>query len=76
MIAPGTPEEGQALSLLIDLLDEKSNQHVAPVIDAVARFGPKASAALPRLRELTKSRETQTSEAAARAVAALERPGR
>ena len=76
-IGPGTAEEGQALAALLELLQVQPElRHVETVIDAVARFGPDAVAALPRVREMTRSGEPGVSEAARRAVAALEVPAR
>jgi HEAT repeat protein len=75
-IAPGAPEEGQALAALLELLQiEPKLQSIDLVIDALARFGPGAAAALPRLREMTSSRDLQAGEAAQKAVIAIEGPG-
>ncbi len=64
-IGPGTAEEGQALAALLELLQVQPElRHVETVIDAVARFGPDAAAALPRVREMTRSGEPSVGEAA------------
>ncbi len=76
-VAPGTPEQGQALAMLLELLQsEPSVQRIDLLIGAVARFGPGAAsaAALPSLREMTKSGDPQVSEAARKAVTALGSP--
>jgi HEAT repeat protein len=72
-IAPGTPEEGRALAALVELLQsEPELQRVDTVIDALARFGPRAAVALPRLREIERSGDPRIRDAARKAVAALE----
>ena len=51
--APAAPEEAQILAMLAELLGaEPDLQSVSSIIEAVARFGPRATALLPRLREM------------------------
>jgi HEAT repeat protein len=72
-IAPGTPEEDRAIAALEELLEvEPELHHVEVVIDALARFGPRAAAASPQLREMTKSDDPRVSEAARKGLSALE----
>jgi HEAT repeat protein len=72
-IAPGTPGEGPAIAALVDSFRvERELPHLETVIDALARFGPRAAAALPRLRELAESGDPRVSEAARKGVAAIE----
>ncbi len=76
-IAPGTPGADQALAALLALLEaEPQSPRIETVIGAVARFGPGAAAALPRLRTLTESGDPRVSAAARKGAAALEGAGR
>jgi HEAT repeat protein len=79
-VAPGAPEADEALAVLKDFLgrlDDNDALFAEDVITAVARFGVKASPALPRLRKLlAESRYPQVQEAVRKAVAAIEGPGR
>jgi HEAT repeat protein len=76
-LAPGSSEAGRALAVLREFLEVEPNLQPMPVvIDAVARFGPEAAAALPRLRELEKSRDPQVGVASRTAIAAIEVPDR
>ncbi len=75
-VAPGTPEEGQALAALLEVIEvEPTLRRVESAIDALARFGPRAAAASPRLRELEKSGDARIREAARKAVACVEVSG-
>jgi HEAT repeat protein len=68
-IAPGTPAADQAVAVLLERLRAgPESTGIEAVIDALARFGPGAAAALPRLRELTKSDNPPIAEAARNAV--------
>lgn len=66
------------LPLLIDYLDkvDKNSPSIDRVIAAVGRYGPRAAAALPRLRELATARAPQVQREAEKAVAAIEGLGR
>ena len=77
-VAPGGPEEEKQLPLLIDYLDkvDKNSPSIDRVIAAVGRYGPRAAAALPRLRELATARAPQVQREAEKAVAAIEGLGR
>ena len=76
-LAPGSPEEDRALAILVEFLKLESNSQFAEeLIDAVARFGPRASAALPSLRAMTASRSPEIREAARKAVAVIEESDR
>ena len=72
-IAPGSPGEEHALVALLDSLEaERASPPADTVIDAVARFGPRAATALPRIRAMASAEDPRVSEAARRAVAVLE----
>jgi HEAT repeat protein len=76
-VAPGTPEEDQVLTVLTELLDaEPDLWSITRIIDAVALFGPRAAAALPRLRVMEESRDPRISGSARKAVTAIEDSGR
>ncbi len=71
-IAPGTSRDEQALAALTESLQaEPDLQGTCEVIDAIAEFGPKAVAAIPRLKVLVQSPNAQVSRAARRALDAL-----
>ncbi len=76
-IAPGTPQADLAVSTLRGLLPEVQKRPGQDgneeVIAALARFGPKAAAAaIPQLRELAKIANPTMSEAARKALSAIE----
>jgi HEAT repeat protein len=72
-IAPGTLQADRAASALLESFQAGSaGAPTIPVINALARFGPLAHAAIPRLRELQKSRNVAVSESARRTLAILE----
>jgi hypothetical protein len=63
--------------MLQQLLDVEPNlQNITPVIGVVGRFGPMASEALPRLRELSESGDPAIRTQAQTAVTAIEGSGR
>jgi hypothetical protein len=76
-VAPGTPEEARILAMLMELLRaEPDLQSVPSILGAVARFGPRATGELPRLRELEESTFPFVRNAARKAVDAIEASGR
>jgi HEAT repeat protein len=68
--APGTASAGEAVNVLTLSLAAKEEGTRAWAAEALGRFGPAASAAVPRLRELRNDRYLQV---AAEAKAALEK---
>ena len=73
---PGLPARTRPWAQLLEMLDlEPRSPGIETVIEAVARFGPAAAAALPRLRKLAASGDPAVNEASRRAVAAIEGPG-
>ena len=71
-IAPGTPQDDQALAALTESLQSEPDlQSTCEVIDAIGGFGPKAVVAIPRLKALLQSPNAQVSRAAQRALDAL-----
>jgi HEAT repeat protein len=76
-VAPGTPEEARILAMLMELLGaEPDLQSVPSILGAVARFGPRATGELPRLRELEGSTFPFVRNAARKAVDAIEASSR
>jgi HEAT repeat protein len=68
-IAPETPGAEPALAALMEgLRSDPKSPTIETVIEALARFGPGAAAALPRLRELADSDDPPVAEAARKAV--------
>lgn len=71
-IAPATPQEDAALAALMERL--RADPYllgITEVIEAIARFGPRAAPALPRLEKLAQSPEATVRDAAKSAMAAL-----
>jgi HEAT repeat protein len=71
-IAPGTPVADEAVASLIDALQAESAYTREQAINALLRFGPKATVSIPRLRALLNDPHASVSSAAAKALAALE----
>ena len=76
-IAPGTPQADPAVSALTELLLEVQERlgqvGLEAIVEALARFGPEATGAIPPLRELAKLRNAKVSEAARRALGEIEK---
>ncbi len=71
-IAPATSQEDQAVAALTKSLQvEPDSPGTTEVIEAIARFGPKAVSAIPRLKELAHTPNTKVSGAAQTALATL-----
>jgi hypothetical protein len=72
LAAPGTAAEAEAVSALTRALDSSAQGTRAYSADSLARFGPRASSALPRLRALSNDPDAFVSAMARSAVARLE----
>jgi HEAT repeat protein len=72
LAAPGTAAEAEAIAALTRALDSSAVGTRAWSADSLARFGPRASSVLSRLRALCDDPVSQVSEMARRAVAQLE----
>ena len=66
-IAPDTPSADKAIAALLPLLDSKRPLSQSSAIEALGRFGPKAAAAIPRIRALKEDRDRDVREAATKA---------
>lgn len=71
-IAPDTPSADQAVAALLPVLRSKVRISQESAIKALSRFGPRAAAAIPRLRALKDDRDTRVRKAAAKALLAVE----
>jgi hypothetical protein len=79
-LAPGTQWEGRAVTALISALDAAWEYTRAEAARSLARFGPRASAAIPRLKAIAvRDPSPDARKAATDAIAAIEaaevRPG-
>jgi HEAT repeat protein len=72
LAAPGTAAEAEAIAALTRGLDSSAQGTRAYSADSLARFGPRASSALPRLRALRDGPDRFVSAMARSAVARLE----
>ena len=77
-VAAGTADEEKSVTLLIECLekDDGSLGVSSEVTAALARFGPRAAAGLPRLRALAERKGLRHPEDVQKAVAAIEGSGR
>ena len=73
-IAPETPSADKAIAALLPLLDSKRPLSQSSAIEALSQFGPKAAAAIPRIRALKEDRDRDVREAATKALPAIETP--
>ncbi len=73
-IAPNTPQADQVVMALVESLQYPDWRGPINGIKSLARFGPKAAAALPFLEKLEHSNEDGVREAAAEAVAKIKKP--
>jgi len=72
-IAPGTPKADEAAAALVEALEaDPTLGDTSDVIEAIARFGPAAKGAIPRLRALAQDPHASIREAAQNALATLE----
>jgi HEAT repeat protein len=71
-IAPDTSSADQAVAALLPVLHSKNWLAQTNAIEALPRFGPKAAAAIPRLRALKDDRDTNVRDAAAKALLSIE----
>jgi HEAT repeat protein len=71
-IAPETPSAELALAALLPLLESKDWVARAKAVEALGCFGPKAAAAIPRVRALKVDREGNVKIVAAKALPAIE----
>jgi HEAT repeat protein len=72
MIAPETASADKAIVALLPLVDSKRPLTRATAIGALGQFGPKAAAALPRIRALKEDRDRDVREAAVKALPLIE----
>jgi HEAT repeat protein len=70
-IAPDTPSADQAVAALLPVLQSNVWFSRTNAIEALRRFGPKAAAAIPRLRALKDDRNVEIRDAAAKALRAI-----
>jgi HEAT repeat protein len=71
-IARDTPAADTVLPQLAGVLDSDSATARLAAIEALKPFGPKAAAAIPRVRALREDRDVQVRQAAASALVAIE----
>jgi HEAT repeat protein len=71
-IAPDTPSADQAVVALLPVLDSKFQSSRIGAIEALGRFGPRAAAAVPRIRALKDDRDAQVRQAAAKALPGID----
>jgi HEAT repeat protein len=71
-IAPDTPSADQAVAALLPVLQSEVWFSRMNAIEALRRFGPKAAAAIPRLRALKNDRNVEIRDAAAKALRTIE----
>jgi HEAT repeat protein len=74
-IAPETPSADQAVTALLPVLESKTQLSQVQAIRALGQFGPRAAAAIPRIRTLKDDRDREVREAAAKALLAIENQG-
>ncbi len=75
-IAPGTTDADRVIPTLIEVLQsDRNGWTTCETISALARFGPKASRAVPRLRELQKHADDEVRKAATKALETIQSAG-
>ncbi|OJW09066.1 MAG: hypothetical protein BGO49_07835 [Planctomycetales bacterium 71-10] len=74
LLAPGTPRAPEVVAALVRALDSDAITLHAATAEALGRFGPLASPALPRLREMVKLEDPGRRRAAREAVRRIETP--
>jgi HEAT repeat protein len=74
-IAPDTPSADRAVAALLPVLESKVRFSQLRAMEALGRFGPRAAAAVPKLRALKGDRDAQVREAAARSLPAIDTAG-
>jgi HEAT repeat protein len=70
-IAPGSPQAGKAVAVLIDAIDPEHATVRLEAVRALAMFGNEAAEAVPRLEALRDTNDTSLREAASDALAAI-----
>ncbi len=73
-IAPNTPQADQVVSALIESLQYPDWSGPINGINSLARFGPKAAAAIPILEKFEHDNDGRVSKAATEAVASIKKP--
>jgi HEAT repeat protein len=76
LIAPETPAADEAVTVLAGVLNSKSNDSRAAALESLLKFGPRASIALPRIRELRDDRDVAVRQLASKAMAQLDAGGK
>lgn len=71
-IAPDTPSADQAVAALLPVLESQVQASRIRAIEALGRFGPRAAAAVPRIRALKGDRDVEVRNAAARSLSAID----
>jgi HEAT repeat protein len=71
-IAPESPSADQAVAALLPVLQAQEWVSRKCAIEALSRFGRRAAAAIPRIRELQNDRDHDVRTAAAKALVAIE----
>jgi HEAT repeat protein len=71
-IAPDTPSADVAIKALLPVLESRASLSRAKAIEALGHFGPKAAAAIPRLRALKDDRNGEVRNAVAKALVAID----
>jgi HEAT repeat protein len=71
-IAPGTPSADQAIAALLPVLESKDLFSRVRAIEALGRFGPRARAAVPKIRALEGDRESEIRKAVAKSLPAID----
>jgi HEAT repeat protein len=71
-IAPGTPSADQAVAALLPVLESKVRDSRIRAIKALGRFGPRAGAAVPKMRALKADRDEEIRNAAAKSLLAID----
>ena len=71
-ISPGSSQADQAVAALVEFLQSRPNSWATKwTIEALGEFGPRAGAAIPRIRELQQHQEEVVRNAATEALAKI-----
>jgi HEAT repeat protein len=71
-IAPDTPSADQAVAALLPVLESKDESTRIRAIEAIGRFGPRAGAAIPKIRALKGDSDHSVRDAAAKSLSAID----
>jgi HEAT repeat protein len=71
-IAPDTPSADQAVAALLPVLESKDESTRIRAIEALGRFGPRAGAAIPKIRALKGDSDHSVRDAAAKSLSAID----